>query len=140
MKYLLTLMSAVCFAGCSIQSTAGLTKDERKARTERVKDVLLSEAKQTLGAFAVQTLSNIASQEFRGEKIDFARSATDALQSSTDGLFTASKVQRVLEAWRLPATAKAAAREVRVAEDLGIPVADTKAALTKALTAATLTK
>lgn len=140
MKHNLTLLSAVCLVGCSSLSTADLTKDERKAHTERVKDVLLSEAKQTLGAFAVQTLSNIASREFRGEKIDFARSATDALQSSTDELFSASKVQRILDAWRLPATATAAAKQVRRAEDQGIPAADTKAALVKTITAVTLTK
>lgn len=90
----LVLIIVLLVTGCATN-----TGDETKDRRGRVTNAVLENIAKAVGQVALSTLTNAATQQLNGNKVDLAQAASEGLWKNAGTIVDSNSLTNVINAW-----------------------------------------
>lgn len=91
---ILVIVAAISLIGCATD-----TGDAAKDRRGRVTNAVLESIASAVGKVAISTLTNAATQQMSGGKVDLASAASQGLWTNATSIVDSNTVAKIVNAW-----------------------------------------
>lgn len=98
MKSLFAIIAIIAITAL-LSSCATDTGDVTKDRRDRVTNAILSAVGKAVASAAVSTLTNAATQQMNGSKVDLAQAASQGLWTNVGSIANSDSLEKVINAW-----------------------------------------